>query len=232
MDEEHVKGIFLKVLIDTVNNRVIFAESDEDFVDVLLSFLTMPMGTIIRLIHNKPPVVRIGCLNNLYKSIENLDVHRFRTEACKTMLLYPRNAAAAQCKRLKLNIDDGEPLKYFICNRPDCILLEYRVLSHYKGAICGCGVDMDYEMGLCEKEPKRRGDRGVFVKGLTRLIISDKLEVMPASTETSLYLLSKLGIMDGNTIEECNRYISEDEKLYGSIIWNPSWAQMLSTWKL
>ncbi|KAK0604245.1 hypothetical protein LWI29_013700 [Acer saccharum] len=217
MTEEHVKGIFLKVLIDTVNNRVIFAESDEDFVDVLLSFLTMPLGTIIRLIRNKPPIVRIGCLNNLYESIENLDVHRYHTEACKTMLLYPRNAAAAQCKRLKLNIDDGEPLKYFICKRPECILFGYRMLSHYRGAICGCGEDMDYEMGLCEKEPKRRGfdarDRGVFVKGLTRLIISDKLEVMPASTETSLYVLSKLGIMDGNTIEECNRYISEDEVL-------------------
>ncbi|KAK4857237.1 hypothetical protein QYF36_025971 [Acer negundo] len=116
------------------------------------------------------------------------------------MLLYPRNAAAAQCKRLKLNIDDGEPLKYFVCKRLDCSLFEYQMLSHYRGAICGCGEDMDYEMGLCEKEPKRRGfdarDRGVFVKGLTRLIISDKLEVMPASTET------KLGIMDKTSCNE------------------------------
>ncbi|KAL5750422.1 hypothetical protein ACOSP7_025025 [Xanthoceras sorbifolium] len=74
---------------------------------------------------------------------------------------------------------------------------------------------MDYEIGLNEKEPERRGcdarDRGVFVKGLTWLIVSDKLEVMPASTETSLYLLSKLEIKDGSTIEEFNIHISEDE---------------------
>ncbi|KAH7549948.1 hypothetical protein JRO89_XS13G0109500 [Xanthoceras sorbifolium] len=72
---------------------------------------------------------------------------------------------------------------------------------------------MDYEIGLNEKEPERRGcdarDRGVFVKGLTWLIVSDKLEVMPASTETSLYLLSKLEIKDGSTIEEFNIHITQ-----------------------
>ncbi|KAJ0020987.1 hypothetical protein Pint_32627 [Pistacia integerrima] len=37
-----------------IENRVIFAESDEDFTDVLFSFLTMSMGTIIRLTSNQP----------------------------------------------------------------------------------------------------------------------------------------------------------------------------------
>ncbi|KAL5817098.1 hypothetical protein ACOSQ3_025476 [Xanthoceras sorbifolium] len=114
--------IRLKALVDKEKNRVILAESDEDFIDVLFSFLTMPMGTIIKRTRNVdiPPTVGIGCMNNLYESIENLDEQQFRTEACKSMLLHPRNAAEAECKRLKLKIDDGECLKYFVCENRNC----------------------------------------------------------------------------------------------------------------
>ncbi|KAK2641837.1 hypothetical protein Ddye_023600 [Dipteronia dyeriana] len=93
-------GIGLKALVNKENNRDIKFKSDEDFIDVLFSFLTMPMGTIIKLIRNKSPTSRIGCMENLYKSIMNLGGQQFRTEACKTMLLHPRNAAEVECKRL------------------------------------------------------------------------------------------------------------------------------------
>ncbi|XP_031286230.1 uncharacterized protein LOC116144936 isoform X2 [Pistacia vera] len=110
MTKEQAKAISLKALVDKENNRVIFVESDEDFTDVLFSFLTMPMGTIIRLMsnHNQPPTIGTGCMNNLYESIKNLDMQCFLSEECKTMLLCPRNAAAPQNKRLKLQVDDGE----------------------------------------------------------------------------------------------------------------------------
>ncbi|KAJ0020994.1 hypothetical protein Pint_32628 [Pistacia integerrima] len=91
MTTKEAKAISLKALVDKENKRVIYAESDVDFTDVLFSFLTMPMGTIIRLIsnHNQPPTVAVGCMTNLYESIKNLDMQYFRTEACKTMLLCP-----------------------------------------------------------------------------------------------------------------------------------------------
>jgi hypothetical protein len=38
--------ISLKASVDKKSNRVVFVESDEFFVDILFSFLTMPMGTI------------------------------------------------------------------------------------------------------------------------------------------------------------------------------------------
>lgn len=44
-------NILTKALADKANNRVIFAESNEDLIDVPFSFLTTPMGTIVRLIH-------------------------------------------------------------------------------------------------------------------------------------------------------------------------------------
>ncbi|KAK1588421.1 hypothetical protein Q3G72_023133 [Acer saccharum] len=211
-----VDCISLKALVDKENNRVIFAEADEDFVDVLLSFLTMPMGTIIKLIRSKPPTLGIGCMNNLYKSVENLDVQQLQTKECKTMLLNPKNAVAAECKRLKINID--EPHKYFICDRKNCTLFSYKLVSHYKDINCVCGGTIASEIELFEKVQLQERDldardNGAFVKGLTRLIISDELEIMPASYKASLSLLSKLGVIDRTAVEECNFNVGVDEVL-------------------
>ncbi|MCH90559.1 DUF674 family protein, partial [Trifolium medium] len=41
--EEYVQ---LKLLINKESNKVLFAEAGKDFVDILCSFLTMPLGTI------------------------------------------------------------------------------------------------------------------------------------------------------------------------------------------
>ncbi|KAK2641943.1 hypothetical protein Ddye_023706 [Dipteronia dyeriana] len=65
------------------------------------------------------------------------------------MLRYPRNAAETECKRLKLNVDNREPLQYFVCYRREC---RNKLLSHYRNAICGCGERMGNEMFLFKKE--------------------------------------------------------------------------------
>ncbi|KAJ6755296.1 hypothetical protein OIU79_027830 [Salix purpurea] len=45
-------------------------------------------------------------------------------------------------------------------------------------------------------------NRGVFVKGLTRFVVSDNFQVMPVSTSAIISILTKLGVMDTDTIEE------------------------------
>ncbi|KAK4855663.1 hypothetical protein QYF36_009543 [Acer negundo] len=142
---------------------------------------------------------------------------RFRTEACKTMLLHPRNAAEVECKRLKLNIDDGKPPKYFVCIRFDCRLSGNKLLSHYRNAVCGCGAHMGSEQVLSKKESEGSvfdaRDRGVFLKGLTQFIITDALEVMPASAGSMLSLLYALQVTDGKIIEEHSFHIGVDKVL-------------------
>ncbi|XWS28753.1 hypothetical protein CRYUN_Cryun25bG0098200 [Craigia yunnanensis] len=218
MEDKLVEGLSLKASVDTEKNRVIFVESDEDFIDILLSFLTMPIGSVIRLIRYQPPPVGTGCMDNLYESVENLDMQLFQTEACKSMLLHPRNGAAVQCESLKLNVDDSEPLQYFCCESWECTASDYKLLSHYKNAICGCGKRMSREIDLSEKQNKKMlfdaRDRGVFVKGLTRMIVSDELKIMPPLTATSFSLLSKLGLTDGSTVEERTFNIGVDK------VWN------------
>ncbi|KAJ6299570.1 hypothetical protein OIU76_020523 [Salix suchowensis] len=201
-----METISLKAFVDKKSNRVAFVESDELFVDILFSFLTMPTGTIIHLLSSLSTKNGIGCMNNLYKSVENTDVMYFRTEACKDMLLLPHNAAAAYCKSLKLKIDDFDALRFFCCESPDCTSSGYKLWSHYKNLYCGCGLPMSRIVNLsCQAPPNSGSDarnRGVFVKALARFVVSDNFQVMPASLSASISILTKLGVMDTDTIEE------------------------------
>ncbi|XP_070008468.1 uncharacterized protein [Nicotiana sylvestris] len=75
--------VSLKLLVDDKKNQVIAAESNRDFVDILFSFLTFPIGTKIRLT-NSQPMSKISpistCMNNLYQSVENLIVKHLYSE--------------------------------------------------------------------------------------------------------------------------------------------------------
>ncbi|XP_074346237.1 uncharacterized protein LOC141685009 [Apium graveolens] len=58
----------LKVVIDRQKKKVVFAEASSDFADILFSFLTLPMGTIVRRIanhsdpsHQKKPIQYFIC---------------------------------------------------------------------------------------------------------------------------------------------------------------------------
>ena len=53
----------LKLLIDEKRNKVVLAEAKQDFVDVLISLLTIPMGNIARLLKNDKTV--LDCYKNL-----------------------------------------------------------------------------------------------------------------------------------------------------------------------
>lgn len=105
-------------MVNQESNKVIFAEAGMDFDDVLFSFLTFPLGTITRLLQkdtNMGPVI-IGCLNSLYQSVTNLDKECMKKEISKEMLLQPSYLLEDYCSFLKLNIDDTQPTKYYMCN--------------------------------------------------------------------------------------------------------------------
>lgn len=215
-DTSENSTISLKALVDKGSNKIIFVECGHDFLDVLFSFLTFPMGTIIKLGRNhsvESVPVEIGCMKNLYASVENTDVQQFHNEVCRDKLLYPRNAAESHCKNLKFKIDNGESIRYFLCPDWNCLgvsenkllLSQFKgnLLSLYKGTRCdNCGKSMDREYSLSVSSSFADQYEGVFVKGLARLIVSDDLQVLPPSSGASFSLCTKLGVLDGNTTEE------------------------------
>lgn len=118
---EQVDKVSLRVLVDKERNRVLYAEAGKDFVDVLFSFLTLPLGTIARLMSKDSNIeaVRFGSISSLYQSVSKLDQQYLWSHTCKEMLLNPRNSMEDYCQKLKLNIDDT-PVQYFVCGNWDC----------------------------------------------------------------------------------------------------------------
>ncbi|XXG88864.1 hypothetical protein AAC387_Pa12g1015 [Persea americana] len=163
----------LKLFMDKEKKTVKFAECGNDFVDVLLSFLTMPIGTIIRLTDKES---KIGGMSTLYESVGRLDVSLLQTEACRKMLLHPKNASEEHCKNLKVNIDDTEPTKYYKCSC-DCCAKNCGLVSTVYNAQCGCGQSMK-----TQKVERASSKDGVFVKGNMKFIIRDDLQVSPSDS--------------------------------------------------
>ncbi|KAI3677638.1 hypothetical protein L6452_36904 [Arctium lappa] len=103
------KSVQLKLFVDRQKRKVVFAEAEKDFVDILFSFFTLPMGTIARL-STKMGNMKLGSLSSLYKSVMNLDVEHFCTYACKDLLLNPSNVSSSIFHKLKVNLHDTNPI--------------------------------------------------------------------------------------------------------------------------
>ncbi|XP_045793849.1 uncharacterized protein LOC123888737 [Trifolium pratense] len=178
----------LKLVVDEESNKVLFAEAGKDFVDILCSFLTFPLGTITRLVQkesNTGPVT-IGCLNNLYQSVADLDKECMKTETSKEMLLQPSYSLKDYCSDLKLNIDDSQPTNYYICTDFDHCYMSH-VLS--TSSICGCGRHLDPVVSL-----NKQFCNGFVNDGAT-FVITDDLRVIPNSMDfTSFSMLHSSGI--------------------------------------
>lgn len=83
MDKES-KKVKARIFVCKSSNKVLYAEAEEGFVNLLFSFLTIPLGTIVKLLSRSSS---IGCLDNLYKSVENL------IPDCKYFKLHPKLAS-------------------------------------------------------------------------------------------------------------------------------------------
>ncbi|XP_042497954.1 uncharacterized protein LOC122076614 [Macadamia integrifolia] len=201
--------INLKVLIDKKNNRVVMAEAESDFVDILFNFLTMPMGTIVRLISKHPEPANSGSLTSLYQWVENLDEQLLQNQACKSMLLHPKNPYEEEYgRKLKLNID---ATKYYICADWNCSRENYGLFSAFKNDRCNCGKMMDRE--IRRNKEYVAGDGGVFVFGKSKFMVTDDLQVKSISPATIVTLLDKVGIKDKRSLQETTLNIGSEEIL-------------------
>lgn len=116
------KSVQLKVFVDKKKKKVMFAEAEDDFVEILFSFLTLPLGTIARLSSKNADKkdTKIGSLTSLYESVENLDNKHFFNEHCKVALVNPNSSSVSLCQRLKVNLNDTKPVN---CNQGDLVFI-------------------------------------------------------------------------------------------------------------
>ncbi|XP_020705374.1 uncharacterized protein LOC110116216 [Dendrobium catenatum] len=92
--------ITLRLLIDAGSDKVLFGEAGKDFVDFMFSLLTVPLGSVIKLL-SAPSM--IGSIGKHYQSD-------------KTSLLQPKVSTSYVTNHLLLDTKTTVVIKYYICN--------------------------------------------------------------------------------------------------------------------
>ncbi|KAF8080293.1 hypothetical protein N665_0959s0023 [Sinapis alba] len=163
------------------------------------------MGTIVRLLEkHKPQQPRLGCFNNIYRRVSDMSIDDFETEACKTMLLFPRSTKEIQCRRLKLNIDDTEATKFFTC--PLFYRERCKKYSNFNTSRCSCGDLMTKQFQVSEEDqigsPIGNDDDGVFVSCRSSYVVTDDLRVTLSSLGVIGNELNVLGYADVDDLQQ------------------------------
>lgn len=203
------KKVSLKLLIDKKANKVLFAEAGKDFVDFLFTLLSLPVGTVINLL-KKPAMV--GCIGNLYESLENLNEAYLQPNQSKDSLLKPK-VSLTQMANVPLLLPDignlkPEPgIKLYGCSNHS----NHRCVTDQKGARCtSCQYSMNYELPFVGTNNKftsasdttTNSSDGGFVKGLVTYMITDDLSVSPMSMISGVALLNKFSVNGFAALEE------------------------------
>lgn len=173
----------LKVMINKDKGKVLFAEADGRFADILITFLTLPLGRILRILekHYRDEAPAIGSLSSLYHSLKNLDTSRFVSEGAKRTLINPTSSFEAENGSLSLDITDSIPSETFCC----------------------CGACTTTAPGTTNARArwkswqcmKKVSGVEVFTINSASFIISDDLQIMP--NETGVFgIITALGITD------------------------------------
>ncbi|RWR95480.1 DUF674 domain-containing protein [Cinnamomum micranthum f. kanehirae] len=213
----------LKLLIDKTGKRLLFAEAGKDFIDLLFSFLALPLGSVIRLLANKSPVD--VSISSLYESVENLSETHIRSGLNKISLLDHVTPSLSSCSSrsqpppLLLYSDTDSKTEattkwyYYTCGNHgnhyyDSGRQEY--VSDVKGTACpSCGRAMEIRAEYVapttsggDGKGERSREEGGFVRGVVTYMVMDDLEVTPMSTISSIALLTKFNVRDVGALEE------------------------------
>ncbi|CAL0302652.1 unnamed protein product [Lupinus luteus] len=190
----------LKLMVHKETNKVLFAEVGKDFVDVLISFLTFPLGTIARLVAKEGDMgpLKIASLSSLYESVGNIGDEYMWKDTCKEMLLQPRNPMEDYCRSMKFNVDDSEPTKYYVCNN----LLQCRLAcsvrcSTFQNKECRCGELLGNQIA-----PKSCVSFDGFVKNSSCFMVTDDLCVHPMSLGTMFSIITNMGMEDMSPLKQ------------------------------
>ncbi|KAH1045729.1 hypothetical protein J1N35_036513 [Gossypium stocksii] len=198
--------VSLKLLIDTKGKRVLYAEAGKDFVDFLFNILLLPVGTVIRLLAKDGMV---GCLANLYKSVENLGDTYLLPTTNKNTLLKPKysSSLAADVPLLLPKTVSSTTLGFYRCSygrNSDCRLY----YANDPTSPCPCCSSVMNSPATLVKPPNKVStssdvaNEGGYVKGVVTYTIMDDLTVTAMSTISSIAMLNKFKVQQVDALEE------------------------------
>jgi hypothetical protein len=103
----------MRLVIDTKNEKVLFAETTKPVVDFLFYLLTLPLGTVVKLIDNKGTV---GSIENVYQSVLDLNEIYMHPQQSKDPLLNPTALISSNefCNFFPTMEDDSSGISDFL----------------------------------------------------------------------------------------------------------------------
>ena len=190
--------VSLKLLIDTKGNKVLFAEAGKDFVDFLFNLLSLPVGTVIRLLTKHSMV---GSLGNLYDSVEILSETYLQPNQSKDAILKPKAPVTASNVPLLLSdVESVSGKKFYMCKSFHLNVADdpYAICPHCKNYM---NSKITYIARKFAEEGSSK-ELGGYVKGVVTYMVMDDLVVKPMSTISSIALLQKFSIKEVGALEE------------------------------
>ncbi|XP_047331662.1 uncharacterized protein LOC124935261 [Impatiens glandulifera] len=202
----------MKLLVDRENKKVLFAEAEkdvlgaiirfqqQDVIDLLFNLLSLPLATVINLLSNSKNGM-VGALNNLYKSVENLDKAYIQPNQNKDTPLKP----IPPLSEAHLLLPDTVPTP---CNAS--------VIFYKCPKLCNDGYfvkdpnldcrNCNTKMSLLDVPDENKaavgavetveGGGGGFVKDTMTYMILDDLVIKPMSTISCICLINQFNVKD------------------------------------
>ncbi|KAG6760272.1 hypothetical protein POTOM_036779 [Populus tomentosa] len=192
----------LKLLIDAKRNKVVLAEAGKDFVDFLLSLLALPLGTVIRLLTKS---TTIGCISNLYGSLEKLDESYLQPNQNKDSILKPTITTQVTNPNFLLpdtKMPENRKL-YYCSSHPGYVSdIQNSVCSYCRSRSMNQVVKFVGTNVSASTDTPASDQAGGYVKGLVTYMVTDDLSVSPMSMVSVVGLLNKIEIKDFSLLEE------------------------------
>ncbi|XP_021296095.1 uncharacterized protein LOC110425493 [Herrania umbratica] len=195
--------VSLKLLVESTDQRVLFAEAGKDFVDFLFSILSLPVGTVTGLLTKQDMV---GCLGNLYVSLDNLSETYMQPTANKDTLLKPMvSNYTANVPPLLPNLQSStSTVNCYRCANTSYSTCRTYIANDSKSICPNCNSLMSQKATFVNP-PERAAsssDEGGYVKGVVTYMIMDDLVIRPMSTISCITLLNKFSVKDVGVLEE------------------------------
>ena len=200
--------ITVKLMVSKSKKKVCYAEAKKDFVNLLFSFLTVPLGHVVKQNHNGS---LSGCIVHLYKSVQDLDEQCLKSKYHKEMLVSPKLASNLSYENDLLEIEEASHPSYYFSTS------EY--LTHYlatdrslipsRFALSAPSLTV-----LGPKFQYKDGENGEgFITGEAMFTVTDSLVIRTISPILGLSILNELKV-PFNDVEEQIVHVGKDEVSY------------------
>ncbi|XP_021732646.1 uncharacterized protein LOC110699446 [Chenopodium quinoa] len=191
MKEETEVTMPLKLLVNMEGDKakVLYAEAGKDFVDFLFNVMSLPLGTLMKLIKSKDNMA--GCLGDLYTSIESLNGEYLQENVDRDAVLKPRGSVSVPL--LSINNDA-------LVNSED----EVENLSNVSVPSLSINNNDAPVNSEDVEKPCNKTGAGYVMGGVLTYMVMDNLEVKPMSTSSVVTLMKKFHVKDASSLIERN----------------------------